>query len=157
MAGRPIYREAVVRIEDKGGEAYVLECIMDGHPTAAVAAVCDISRGMLYEWLHKDNERWERYQEARRIGAHVLAEQALEIVDDATSETIAVDRERARIRQWLAERANPRDFGKEAGVQVNLSIGDLHLQAVKQAALPSPRDNIEDAEYEVLPELDDLL
>lgn len=154
MAGRPIYRESVARIEDKGGEHYVLETIMDGHPTAVVAAVCDISRGMLYEWLHKDSERWERYQEARRVGAHVLAEQALEIVDDATSETISVDRERARIRQWLAERANPKDFGKEgAGVNLQLSIGDLHLQAVKQL----PAQDIEEAEYEVLPELEDLL
>jgi hypothetical protein len=161
MAGRPIYRASVKLVEQMGGEEFVLEAVMSGASTSSVARLCDISRGMLYEWLHKDAERWQRYQEAREIGAFALADEALEIADTATSETVAVDRERVRVRQWLAERANKQEFGKDAGVQVNLTVGDLHLTAVKSApGRPAIAAPVEDAEFEVVretPTVEELL
>jgi AcrR family transcriptional regulator len=147
---------------DAGGEEYVLEAVMGGTSTADVSRICDVSRGMLYEWLHKDETRWQRYQEAREIGAHAMADEALDIVDRATNDTITVDRERAKVRQWLAERANKKDFGKDRGdVNLNLSIGDLHLDALQaaQKALPMGEGQVVDAEFEVVdePTLDELL
>ena len=146
MPGRKIYHQAVALITECGGEGFVFEAVMGGMSTAQVCRIADVSRGMLYEWLHKDPERYERYQDARKIGAHAMVDEALEIVDSADALSIGVDRERAKTRMWLAERANKKDFGKEAGVQVTLSIGDLHLQALRQ--LPDP--TVVDAEFEVI-------
>ena len=59
MPGRPLFRIVCATIEEYGGEEWVLEHIMDGRTLAQVCDVMDVSRGMVYQWLHKDAERWE--------------------------------------------------------------------------------------------------
>ena len=149
MPGRPLFRLVCATIEEYGGEEWVLEHIMDGRTLAQVCDVMDVSRGMVYQWLHKDEERWDAYNAAKMIGAHAMVEDAFEILENATPETIIVDRERAKIRQWIAERANRKDFGTEKGQQVQavLSISELHLVAVQEALKDVP---VEDADYEVI-------
>ena len=159
MGGRAIYHQSVGKIMDTGGEDFVFERIMGGASTSDVSRLCDVSRGMFYEWLHKDPERWGRYMDAREIGAHAMADQALDIVDHSDIMNITVDRERAKMRTWLAERANKKDFGKDRGdVNLNLNIGDLHLEALQSAQKALPEPEVVDAEFEVVkPTLDDLL
>lgn len=159
MAGRPIFREAVNRIQAMGGEQWVLDNVMGGMTLSQVSRLADVSRGMMYLWMHQDAKRWEAYQKAREIGAYAMAEEALEIVDNSSPERISIDRERARMRQWLAERANKKDFGRpQDTAPAQISIGQLHLTALQAAALP-PAPLVEEGEFEIVKEpiLEDLL
>ena len=162
MAGRPILREAIRRVEALGGEQWVLDNVMNGVSFAQLAKLADVSRGMLYEWMHKDEKRWEAYQKARELGAYALAEDALNLVDTATPDNISVNRERANMRKWLAERANRQAFGQPRDqVPLSLNIGQLHLTAIQETEEPRARlaAPVEDAEFEVVkePTLEDLL
>ena len=149
MTGRPLFKIICATIEEFGGEEWVLEHIMDGRTLAHVCDVMDISRGQVYQWLHKEDERWTAYNAAKMIGAHAMVEDAFEILENATPESIVVDRERAKIRQWIAERANRKDYGSEKGQQVQavLNISELHLVAVQEASKELP---VEEVEYEVI-------
>lgn len=143
-------------MEIMGGEEMVFDLLLSGESMSEVARRIDVSRGLLYQWMHLDEERWERYQEARRLGAYSMADEALEILDGSNAESIQVDRERAKFRQWMAERANRRDFGKEAKTQVNVSLGSLHLLAMKDTSreIAEMWDDVPEAEFEEIPQLE---
>lgn len=88
---------------------------------------------------------------ARVRASHCMAEEAIEIVDDADETTkagVSKALARARSRQWMAERYNPSTFGQSKGVNVAISLPGLYLDALKarpntvtggvqQPALPS--------------------
>lgn len=97
---------------------------------------------------------------SRARASHSLAETAMEIVDAPADSNVDVSRaaSRARTRQWMAERYNPAKFGSQKGVSLNVSIGSLHLDALRavparvatlvtgtpQHALPSSPHNTHD-------------
>lgn len=79
---------------------------------------------------------------ARARGAHALAENALELVDAPAGDQTEVSRaaSRARVRHWTAERWNRGEFAGQQAASVSISIGTLHLDALrapKSIALPS--------------------
>jgi hypothetical protein len=134
------------------GEQVVFNAIMDGWSLSKVCDMLDESRGLIYMWLHKDEERWRAYQEARKVGAHAMVEEAQAIADGASNEDVALARERVKVRLWQAERANREDFGQQKDTNVNITVGDLHLEALRSM----PAEQIEDAEVlEVLPMTDE--
>lgn len=140
-----------------GGEERIFDLLLSGATMSDVAREVDCSRGLLYQWMHLDEERWESYQESRRLGAYSMTDEALEILDGSNAESIQVDRERAKMRQWMAERANRADFGKEPKTQVTLNLGAIHLTAIKNtsAEIAAAFDDVPEAEYEMLPPAED--
>ena len=65
---------------------------------------------------------------------------------------------RAKYLQWLAARKDPDRYGsQEAAVAVNLNLGSLHLDALtavkSREALPAAP--VEEAEFEILPPVDE--
>lgn len=152
MSGRPRFRAAIEMIEEWGGEEFVLEQLMDGQSLKKIATVMDVSRGLLYRWLHQEEDRWDKYNEAREVGAHAMVDSAFEILEGATATSISVDRERANIRKWLAERANRKDFGSEKTQQVHnvMNISEMHLVAVQQAPKDVPALPPEEVDYEIV-------
>lgn len=71
---------------------------------------------------------------SRTRASHSLAETALELVDAPADSNVDVSRaaSRARTRQWMAERYNPSKYGQAKGVSVSVTVGSLHLDALKQ-------------------------
>lgn len=70
---------------------------------------------------------------ARTRASHSLAEDAIGLIDAAdrdSSSAVSKAAAQARSRQWMAERYNPSRFGQLKGVNVSISVGDLHLQAL---------------------------
>lgn len=132
MAGMPKRKLIVERIEMMGGEEGVIEGIMEGKSLLSICRTWGVSRGMMYWWLHRDDERWKAFEEARRLGAYAMADDIHDLEEGMTDTSVFVDRERVRIKQWLAERANRAAFGKDSGnvqIGVVISASDLHLQA----------------------------
>ena len=152
MAGRPLLRRFSESMAKSNGEEYVMNAVMEGISLYKIADHLDTTRGLLYTWLHNEDGRWEAYQEARKVGAYAMVEDAHAIADSATNESVALARERVKVRLWQAERANREAFGQQKETNVNISVGDLHLQALQA----SPAEQIEDAEViEVLPPAED--
>lgn len=70
---------------------------------------------------------------ARARASHGYAEESIEILDGYAADSTDVSRaqSRARGRQWLAERWNSAKYGNQKGVSVSVSIGSLHLDALR--------------------------
>ena len=134
MAGKPIERAMVAKIEKDGGIDWILAKIADGWTIKAIAEQ-DLgeSRSLLSIWLNK-GENKERLAQARSLFAARMAEEALQIADgvEPLNEQIGKAKLQIDTRKWLASKYDPSNFGEQkATAQVNISIGDLHLRALK--------------------------
>ena len=90
---------------------------------------------MLSTILNKTPEHRTALQNAKRQRGETYAEQALQIVDqvDENPNSIAKAREQAGIRKWLAGVSDPDTYGQKQHPQIQISVGDLHLSALRQA------------------------
>lgn len=94
-----------------------------------------ISRPFLSNTAHglADNAK-ERLALARREGAAALVEQTVAIADAAPETSGGAQKAKLQVgvRQFLAERADPEQFGSNSKVQVSVSLTQLHLDALRQ-------------------------
>jgi hypothetical protein len=92
-----------------------------------------MSTGVFYAWLKETPERASKWQMVQEIQGSTWAEEALEIVDEADSDTVQVARLRSDTRKWLAERFNRKQFGKpELAATIGITIGDEFLESLKK-------------------------
>lgn len=137
MAGFQLRRAMYAKL-DAYGEERVIEELMTGLKVRELCEVMDISSPMFYAWLKQSPERQRVYREMRQATADGLLDEMLEIADGSTMATIGVDRERIKIRQWLAERWNREDYGQQspaAGAGMVFNVGELHLTALKSSRM----------------------
>jgi hypothetical protein len=86
-------------------------------------------------WINQTEERKEAVLRARKLKAEKLVEDALDIADSADECSVGgINKARLQVetRKWMASKLNPDDYGDKSGPLVNISVGDLHLQALKQ-------------------------
>jgi len=80
----------------------------------------------------------QRMNDARRLSAHALVEDAQAIVDtaavDPSREGIAAAKVQADLRTWRAARYDRETFGEKSAHSVTLDLGQLHLDALRQRA-----------------------
>ena len=148
MASRPNLQHFTRTVENHEEEFW--ELVSDAKTVKDIAkqvgvwagrAKYPFGRRMVYHWIHQDKsgERWKKFKQHRAQAAHVLAEDALEILDEASPASISVDRERARTRQWLAERYNRAEFGDNSKqANVTLNVGQLFLDAMRAPRAADP-------------------
>ena len=108
--------------------------LMAGMPIVRVAKKYNVGTRVFYAWLHdkKEPERWSRYQQARKVAAETLVGETLEIADGVKHpEDVPKAKLQTQVRQWLASRYDPDTFGDKSGPTVNISLGDMHVQALK--------------------------
>ena len=136
MAGQPMRRALERKIEELGGIEFVCAHIAQGMTIGRLAEFIECSRPMLSFWINQTEERKEAVLRAKRLKAEFLAEQALDIADQAdelSNGGVNKARLQVDVRKWMAAKLDPEGFGEKQNPQVNISIGDLHLQALKQA------------------------
>jgi hypothetical protein len=135
----------------------IFDRVVDGVPMRAIAAGLSVSRAMLYNYLNADPERRSRYQEARRLAATEYAEKALEVLEDANPhQQASVSRAKniADHLRWLAQNSDREQFGsQQKGAEVHMSIGSVHLGSLRELGSVK-REQIEDADFEVVPALE---
>jgi hypothetical protein len=129
MPGQKRTKEALVVLKTEEGAAKLVELAEQGKGVDVIAAELGIPRRAITKWLDEP-EHAELFTRARVRAADHLAHQALEISDDIEGE-VARDRLRVDTRKWLASKWNAAQYGDSKGVQVNLNLADLHLQALK--------------------------
>jgi transposase-like protein len=135
MAGTPVKRALFAKIEQLGGIEFVCAHIAEGMTIGRLAEFLECSRPLLSFWINQTEERKEAVLRARKLKAEKLAEDALEIADSVDETTIGgVNKARLQVetRKWMASKLDPEGYGEQKQAQVNISIGDLHLQALKQ-------------------------
>jgi hypothetical protein len=100
-----------------------------------------ISRPFLSNTVHGlADDAKARLALARREGAAALVEQSVSIADDAPETAGGVSKAKLQVgtRQWLAEKADPEQFGSR--VQVAVSLGQLHLDAMRHRSIEVVED-----------------
>lgn len=160
MAGQPVLRALGAKIARLGGDHYIFDKVRSGETAAEIMAEFNLTRGMLYNWIHAGgDEREAEWDRARKDRAHALAEQALEIVDNPELETAPTSAEvnranmRAKYRQWYAAKLNRAEYGDDALVNIHnqITTGDLHLDALlKHGLAAKATGEIKEADYELI-------
>jgi len=174
--GRPMLREMEATVLAHGGDAWIFTMVADGMALKEVAAQLGCSRPYLYTWINAGGEDRKRaYAEARKLSAVAKEEQGEEILQDlhecgavelkAPEVTLAVAR--SKYAQWQAEIRDREQYGGKGQIAVNVSIGSLHLDALRArgpgyvaVAAPvevplelAPAEVVEDSEEEDIHEL----
>lgn len=147
MSGRPksSFRRALnERIKLKGGLSVIYERVANGETLTAIAPDYDVSRPYLRDVLTEGDVRLDLFLSAQRSAAFALAEQGMQIIDNASTisrEDIAKAKERAHYRQWLASKLDRETFGDQPLVQINdqRSFGSMFLEALKA---PAPKQQL---------------
>ena len=81
--------------------------------------------GGLLAWVNEDTERVDKFKNALEVRAHLLAEDALNIADQATVDDVSVAKLRVDTRKWMASRLNPRWYGEHTKVEHTGTVTNL--------------------------------
>ena len=110
MAGFPMRRALEKKIEELGGIEFVTAHISQGMTIGRLAEFIECSRPMLSFWINHTDERRDAVLAARKLKAEKLAEEALDIADqaDETSNS-GVNKARLQVdtRKWMASKLDP--------------------------------------------------
>lgn len=146
MAGRPKLKKLAQHIESLGGDHIIMDQIAAGEKMKHIAGSlrgflpgdADYpSKSEIYRWIHLSEDREDAWQEARRISAHTVVDNIDELLEDAqetvvTSAEASIVKKRAEHAKWLAGVYNRHAYGEEKEqANVNVSIGELHLDALR--------------------------
>lgn len=172
MAGQPIKRALIAELERRGkledpplsGLDYVCEWVAGGQTMRDLVRDVNVTTKLdlnldttlLSSYVNATKEGKQKMIQARAAAAHILAEQGMEILDDADEDrdAIAKAKGRAEYRRWLAGAWNREAYGQQqAQVSVNVNLAQLHIDAMRKREIPvvAPQPALEaGADYEVL-------
>lgn len=150
-------RRIEANVRELGGDERVFEWVREGWTMKRIGAAMGCSRDYVYRWLEWEEGRRARFDEARKASAPNILEDADEMVEEELSSGEEISgprasllRERVGLARYRAEAFERGSLNKtERGVEINLSIGDLHLAALQahgSRALPSPEPEVLEAE-----------
>jgi hypothetical protein len=159
VAGQPRRRAIAVELEirarntadDEGHTAldYVSEWVESGKTLTKLALELgektgfEISVPSILGYLRKEfggSLVDQRITNARKASGHTLAEEALQIVDDADdsdANTLRKAEMQANKRLWLAERFNRTELGNDKSVAVQINVGSMHIDALRSRVVES--------------------
>ena len=143
--GKPRKPRGSITSLDQAGEAVVFEHIAAAETVGKIAESFGVSRASFYGWVRQGgDERRAAFEDARRQSADAHAENAVKILDEASSDSTAevtLARARSDVRKWLATSFNRAQYG-DPGVSVKVnnavSIGQLHLDALRTHGQNTP-------------------
>lgn len=146
MPSRPHLRNLSDQIDQLGGEEWVFDQIAAAEPMRSIASHFQnpetgkpYTRQMIYAWIHAGGEaREKKWEEAKKIAAHIHAEDAGEILDShrpISSADVAHVKNRAEHRKWIAKTFNRAAYGEDSGkIGLQLNIGSMHLDALRASS-----------------------
>ena len=157
MAGKALRKRILTEVASNGGADWLFDQIASGITVAELARQYGCTRSYVSRSLNSVPEYAAALTKARGEAADALVEQGLEMVDGlsgASSPTeIAATREKVQWRKFMAGSMNQDRYGTRPQSNVTLSIGDLHLDALRKFSSDMKRVNNDaeaatiDAEY----------
>ena len=131
-------KKAEVSIANKaihafGGEDAVIEFIASGGTISALCKVLGIGNTTFDRWVERGGEaRQAAYARARVRAGQSLAEQTIDIADEASPQEAQVAKLRVDTRRWLASKMAPDEYGDKQQPLVNIYLGSLALDALRK-------------------------
>ena len=157
MAGRSLRKERTAEIMRRGGADYLFEWILSAKSLRSLAKDLDMSEGALRVLILKDSDLTAAVNEARREAADAYFDKSFELIEnmserrqreifEALSDESTRDASEANVSQidlglmkqeigqnnLAAASWNQQRYGSKGGQQINISIGDLHLDALRK-------------------------
>jgi hypothetical protein len=112
----------------------ILERIAEGESLRKVCRADDLpSRETVRRWLRDDPEFRAQYALAREEQADAKFEEAWEIADAATSETVQVARLKVDTIKWQASKLAPKVYGDKLAIGGDDALGPLTVVINKPA------------------------
>ena len=145
-------RQALEKIETRGGVDYLQDFLMTGGTISTLAKDLDLNRGYLHRLLINHEEYSKAIEEVRekrrtrmRRGFQIFEDLAQERqrerdlaeegsrTKDLNQVDVAIAREKASQHRFAAQAWNQARYGNKAGqTEVTISLGDMHLDALRK-------------------------
>lgn len=103
-----------------------------------------VSPGTVRRWMAGDDAMMARYQQAKKLLAYALAEEAITVARESTNHSSASDRVLIDTLKWAAAKANPAEFGERQTVE-HQGAQTLSVRVVEEDAPKTVRQAIESA------------
>lgn len=152
MAGKALKKKILTEIADNGGADWLYDQIASGITVADIARQYGCTRSYVSRAINSNPEYKKAMESAREDAADALVEQGLEMVDqlgaNSTSNEIAATREKVNFRKFMAGSMNQNKYGTRPQSNVTISIGDMHLDALRKVNSQMAAIEAEDRERE---------
>ena len=152
MAGKALKKRILTEIADNGGAEWLYDQIASGITVAELARQYGCTRSYVSRAINSIPEYKTAMEGAREEAADALVEQGLEMVDGlsalSTSNEIAATREKVNFRKFMAGSLNQNKYGTRPQSNVTISIGDMHLDALRKVNSQMAAIDAEDRERE---------
>lgn len=157
MAGRSLQKERTAEIMRRGGPDFLLEWILSAKSLRSLAKDLDMSEGALRVLIMKNTELTAAVNEARREAADAYFDKSFELIEnmserrqrevfEALSGDGTRDASEANVSQidlgimkqeigqnnLAASSWNQQRYGNKGNQQININIGDFHLDALRK-------------------------
>ncbi len=154
MAGKALKKRILTDVASNGGADWLYDQIASGVTVAEMARQYGCTRSYVSRALNSIPEYKVALEGAREEAADALVEQGLEMVDelsgDSSSNEIAATREKVNFRKFMAGSMNQNKYGTRPQSNVTISIGDMHLDALRKVNSQMAAIDAEDREREAL-------
>lgn len=94
-----------------------------------------LSYGAFISYVNEDPQRYELFLRALEVRAHMMAEETIEIADDAEKDTAHLAKLRIDARRNLAKNWHKRLYGDDPMIQINQVVTDPTQVIAKVAEL----------------------
>lgn len=156
MAGKALKKRILTDVAANGGADWLFDQIASGVTVAEIARQYGCTRSYVSRALHTVPEYKAALEGAREEAADALVEQGLEMVDaldgDSSANEISATREKVNFRKFMAGSMNQNKYGTRPQNNVTISIGDMHLDALRKVntelAAIDADDRVVEATYE---------
>lgn len=156
MAGKALNKRILTDVAANGGADWLFDQIASGVTVAEIARQYGCTRSYVSRALHTVPEYKAALEGAREEAADALVEQGLEMVDaldgDSSANEISATREKVNFRKFMAGSMNQNKYGTRPQNNVTISIGDMHLDALRkintELAAIDADDRVVEATYE---------
>ncbi len=129
------------KIHQFGGEVAIVDRLSQGETVLGLARTLGISHTAFYDWVDRGGEaRAAALARARARGGQSLAEQTLEIADNASPQEAQVAKLRVDTRRWLASKMAPDEYGDKQQPLVNIDLGSMALDALRKRSITHTED-----------------
>ena len=136
MAGKALQKKILNDVSENGGADWLYEQIASGVTLNDIAKQYECSRGYVSRSLNSVPEYKSAMEAAREEAADALVEEGKEMLDNlsatSTNNEIAATREKANFRKFMAGSMNQSRYGTRPQSNVTISIGDMHLDALRK-------------------------
>ena len=157
MAGRSLQKKRLAEIRQMGGAEFLREWILEGNSIRSLAKQMDMHSGTLRNLILSDAELTAAVDSARRDAADAHFEASFELLNEvserrqreifeALDENSTRDASEANVSQvdlglakmlvgqhnLAAQSYNQERYGSKNQQQININIGDFHLDALRK-------------------------